>query len=100
VNVCAKYARLGDRLFLLCTGLCAAITMSVYIETSIGDVVVDLYTDECPLATKNFIKLCKCAQPLQLQYSVPVGTELLDFFCSIGFAKWKQNWCLSLSSWE
>lgn len=35
--------------------------MSVYIETSAGDVVVDLYTDECPLACKNFLKLCKCA---------------------------------------
>ena len=35
--------------------------MSVYLETSAGDVVVDLYTDECPLASKNFLKLCKCA---------------------------------------
>jgi cyclophilin family peptidyl-prolyl cis-trans isomerase len=35
--------------------------MSVYVETSAGDIVVDLYTDECPLASKNFLKLCKCA---------------------------------------
>lgn len=34
--------------------------MSVYIETSAGDLVVDLFTDDCPLACKNFIKLCKC----------------------------------------
>ncbi|KAK8965532.1 hypothetical protein KSP40_PGU003384 [Platanthera guangdongensis] len=33
--------------------------MSVMIVTSLGDVVVDLYTDRCPLTTKNFLKLCK-----------------------------------------
>eukprot|EP00892_Ulva_mutabilis_P005550 jgi/Ulvmu1/3367/UM156_0024.1 len=33
--------------------------MSVYVETSAGDVVVDLFTDECPQACKNFLKLCK-----------------------------------------
>ncbi|KAJ2781176.1 Peptidyl-prolyl cis-trans isomerase-like 4 [Coemansia javaensis] len=33
--------------------------MSVLIETSIGDIVVDLYTDEAPLTSKNFLKLCK-----------------------------------------
>ena len=48
--------------------------MSVYIETSIGDVVVDLYTDECPLASKNFLKLCKYALLLVSlsQYHTPV----------------------------
>lgn len=35
------------------------VAMSVYIETSAGDVVVDLFTDECPEACKNFLKLCK-----------------------------------------
>eukprot|EP00982_Pelagococcus_subviridis_P003611 27141-Pelagococcus_subviridis.AAC.1 len=33
--------------------------MAVLLETSKGDIVVDLYTDECPNATKNFLKLCK-----------------------------------------
>lgn len=33
--------------------------MSVMIVTSLGDIVVDLYTDRCPLTTKNFLKLCK-----------------------------------------
>ncbi|KAL6873778.1 hypothetical protein ACP4OV_013860 [Aristida adscensionis] len=33
--------------------------MSVLIATSVGDMVVDLHTDLCPLATKNFLKLCK-----------------------------------------
>jgi peptidyl-prolyl cis-trans isomerase-like 4 len=33
--------------------------MSVLIETSLGDVTVDLYVDQCPKTTFNFIKLCK-----------------------------------------
>lgn len=33
--------------------------MSVLIVTSLGDIVVDLFTDKCPLTSKNFLKLCK-----------------------------------------
>ncbi|TMW89836.1 hypothetical protein EJD97_016570 [Solanum chilense] len=33
--------------------------MSVMIVTSLGDITVDLFTDECPLTCKNFLKLCK-----------------------------------------
>ena len=33
--------------------------MAVLLETSKGDLVIDLFTDECPLATRNFLKLCK-----------------------------------------
>ena len=33
--------------------------MSVLLETSIGDLVFDLYTNLCPEASRNFIKLCK-----------------------------------------
>ena len=33
--------------------------MSVLIETSAGDIVVDLYVSRCPVAAKNFLKLCK-----------------------------------------
>ncbi|PON66913.1 Cyclophilin-type peptidyl-prolyl cis-trans isomerase [Parasponia andersonii] len=33
--------------------------MSVMIVTSLGDIVIDLYTDKCPLTSKNFLKLCK-----------------------------------------
>jgi peptidyl-prolyl cis-trans isomerase-like 4 len=33
--------------------------MSVLLNTSAGDLVIDLYTDSCPIATKNFLKLCK-----------------------------------------
>lgn len=34
--------------------------MSVIIETSIGDLTVDLFTKERPKASYNFLKLCKC----------------------------------------
>ncbi|KAI5674584.1 hypothetical protein M9H77_14948 [Catharanthus roseus] len=33
--------------------------MSVMIVTSLGDIVVDLFADRCPLTCKNFLKLCK-----------------------------------------
>ncbi|KAJ2448758.1 Peptidyl-prolyl cis-trans isomerase-like 4 [Coemansia sp. RSA 2336] len=33
--------------------------MSVLVETSIGDIVIDLFTDKVPLTSKNFLKLCK-----------------------------------------
>ena len=33
--------------------------MSVLLETSLGDIVIDLYVDERPNTTKNFLKLCK-----------------------------------------
>ncbi|KAK9065513.1 hypothetical protein SSX86_014914 [Deinandra increscens subsp. villosa] len=33
--------------------------MSVLVVTSLGDIVVDLHTDRCPLTCKNFLKLCK-----------------------------------------
>ena len=33
--------------------------MSVLIETSMGDITVDLFTDKCPEASRNFLKLAK-----------------------------------------
>lgn len=33
--------------------------MSVLIETSLGDIVVDLEIDSCPRVCENFLKLCK-----------------------------------------
>ncbi|XP_024086373.1 peptidyl-prolyl cis-trans isomerase-like 4 [Cimex lectularius] len=33
--------------------------MAVVIETTLGDITVDLYTDERPQTCKNFLKLCK-----------------------------------------
>lgn len=34
--------------------------MSVLLETSLGDLVVDLDVDQCPKTCENFLKLCKC----------------------------------------
>ncbi|GBG68377.1 hypothetical protein CBR_g2920 [Chara braunii] len=33
--------------------------MAVLLETSVGEMVVDLFVDECPMTCKNFLKLCK-----------------------------------------
>ncbi|CAM6129617.1 unnamed protein product [Calypogeia fissa] len=33
--------------------------MAVILNTSLGDIVIDLHTDLCPLTSKNFLKLCK-----------------------------------------
>lgn len=33
--------------------------MSVYIETTLGDLVIDLFVSRCPRASRNFIELCK-----------------------------------------
>ncbi|MEW5307510.1 MAG: hypothetical protein WDW36_009900 [Sanguina aurantia] len=33
--------------------------MSVLLETSKGDIVIDLFVEDCPVTTKNFLKLCK-----------------------------------------
>jgi hypothetical protein len=33
--------------------------MSVLIEMSTGEVVVDLFVEDCPVTTNNFLKLCK-----------------------------------------
>lgn len=35
------------------------IAMSVLLETSVGEIVIDLFVDDCPLTCKNFLKLCK-----------------------------------------
>lgn len=33
--------------------------MAVLLETSLGDLTIDLFVDDCPSTTKNFLKLCK-----------------------------------------
>ncbi|KAK2355503.1 peptidyl-prolyl cis-trans isomerase CYP59 [Trifolium repens] len=44
----------------LCSILrCKGLKMSVLIVTSLGDLVIDLHTQKCPLTCKNFLKLCK-----------------------------------------
>lgn len=37
----------------------------VLLQTSQGDVVIDLHAELAPLACKNFLKLCKCAPALR-----------------------------------
>jgi hypothetical protein len=34
-------------------------TMSVMLETSLGDLIIDLETERCPRTCENFLKLCK-----------------------------------------
>ena len=33
--------------------------MSVLLETSLGDIVIDLEVESCPRTCENFLKLCK-----------------------------------------
>ena len=33
--------------------------MSVLLETSLGDITIDLFIKDCPENSKNFLKLCK-----------------------------------------
>ncbi|KAJ1390826.1 cyclophilin-like domain-containing protein [Ochromonadaceae sp. CCMP2298] len=33
--------------------------MSVLLNTSAGDIVIDLFVDECPIACRNFLNLCR-----------------------------------------
>lgn len=33
--------------------------MSVLLETSLGDIVIDLEVEACPKTCENFLKLCK-----------------------------------------
>ena len=33
--------------------------MSLLLETSLGDIVIDLEVDSCPKTCENFLKLCK-----------------------------------------
>lgn len=33
--------------------------MSVMLETSLGDLIIDLEVEKCPRTCENFIKLCK-----------------------------------------
>ncbi|KAF9129783.1 Peptidyl-prolyl cis-trans isomerase cyp6 [Mortierella sp. 14UC] len=54
--------------------------MSVLLETSVGDVVIDLYTKEAPTTCLNFLKLCKvkyynfcCFHNVQRDFMVQTG---------------------------
>ena len=45
--------------------------MAVMLETSRGDLVVDLFTEDCPQTTKNFLKLCKYVAAEQDNFCCP-----------------------------
>ncbi|KAI1316625.1 Peptidyl-prolyl cis-trans isomerase cyp6 [Mortierella claussenii] len=54
--------------------------MSVLLETSVGDVVIDLYTKEAPSTCLNFLKLCKvkyynfcCFHNVQRDFMIQTG---------------------------
>ncbi|KAF9974326.1 Peptidyl-prolyl cis-trans isomerase cyp6 [Actinomortierella ambigua] len=54
--------------------------MSVLIETSVGDIVIDLYTEQAPTTCLNFLKLCKvkyynfcCFHNVQRDFMVQTG---------------------------
>jgi peptidyl-prolyl cis-trans isomerase-like 4 len=54
--------------------------VSVYIETSVGDIVIDLHTKLCPNTCLNFLKLCKikyynfcCFHNVQKDFMVQTG---------------------------
>ena len=34
--------------------------MSVVLETTKGEITIDLHVDKAPLACQNFLKLCAC----------------------------------------
>jgi len=34
-------------------------SMSVMLETSLGDIIIDLEVERCPKTCENFLKLCK-----------------------------------------
>ena len=50
--------------------------MSVILETTIGDLVVDLFTAERPRGKRVTVQTIKCVQ----EYSVNLITHMLDTF--------------------
>jgi peptidyl-prolyl cis-trans isomerase-like 4 len=59
--------------------------MSILVQTSLGDIVIDLYTSHCPKTCLNFIKLCKVKHynnalfyNIEKNYLVQVGNTLSD----------------------
>jgi peptidyl-prolyl cis-trans isomerase-like 4 len=43
--------------------------MAVLLETSKGDIVIDLFVEDCPMTCKNFLKLCKCVKRLHSHHT-------------------------------
>ncbi|KAJ5464603.1 cyclophilin-like protein [Penicillium daleae] len=54
--------------------------MSALLETSLGDIVIDLLVDESPKACENFLKLCK----IKYYNFAPVHSVQKDFSFQTG----------------
>lgn len=54
--------------------------MSVLIETTLGDLVVDLNVEKCPISCENFLKLCK----LKFYNFCPFYNVTKDYTCQTG----------------
>lgn len=57
--------------------------MAVLLETSRGDIVIDLFVEDCPLACRNFLKLCKCAESSSQQRGGSGMTACWGWSCSV-----------------
>lgn len=57
--------------------------MAVMLETSRGDLVVDLFIEECPITSKNFLKLCKCAPTPQMSAQECTAGPRLIYACRV-----------------
>ena len=55
--------------------------MSVLLETSLGDIVIDLETELCPRTCENFLKLCKVYYyNLNAFFNGECGLYICDFY--------------------
>jgi Cyclophilin type peptidyl-prolyl cis-trans isomerase/CLD len=55
----ARESRVRVLWLLTSSGSVAAAIMSLLLETSLGDIVIDLEVEACPKTCENFLKLCK-----------------------------------------
>merc|ERR1719337_116462 len=58
--------------------------MSVLLETSIGDIIIDLHTNDCPIASKNFLQLCKTSYyQNSLVHIIKKNASFQTGFCTV-----------------
>lgn len=62
--------------------------MSVILETSVGDLTIDLLVEEAPLICENFLKLCKVINHM---HYIPFCTRIPSFWVM------RQNVCMYAS---
>ena len=60
--------------------------MSLLLETSLGDIVIDLQVEACPKTCENFLKLCKVYYyNLNAFFNGPLGSFNLTFRAALLF---------------